>query len=65
MPTLTSAEKSDLAEHISWCQWGEQFGFRLYGSNGKWAATFKLKDGLDFHVPQAARIAIDAKIANG
>lgn len=60
MPRLTRAEKHSLDAHISWDEWGRQFGFRLYGSTDEHLGHFTLPDGSDFVVPKAARDAIDA-----
>jgi len=65
-PMSTAQRKADkqlVAEHHSWREWGEQFGFRLYGTNGRYLATFKMASGDSFDVPMEARHAIEAAIA--
>lgn len=61
-PGLTKAEHHTLAAHLSWQEWGDRFGFRLYGTNDEWLGHFKLGDGSDFVVPKFARDAIDAAL---
>jgi hypothetical protein len=63
-PRLTKADKHSLAAHISWAEWGNRFGFRLYGTNDEHLGHFTLQDGSDFVVPKAARDAIDAVLAD-
>lgn len=62
---LSASDRRILAAHLSWSEWGEQFGFRLYGTNDEWLGHFTLPDGSDFVVPKLARDAIDAALSAG
>lgn len=62
-PKLTAAEKHSLAAHISWEEWGNQFGLKLYGTNDEHLGHFTLADGSNFIVPKLARDAIDAVLS--
>lgn len=57
------SKKSELAEHRDWQKWGQQFCWKLYGSNARWSATFILGDGSHFPVSRLARDDIDAAMA--
>lgn len=59
---LSKTERHSLNSHISWREWGEKFGFKLYGSNDQRLGHFTLPDGEDFIVSKAARDAIDEYI---
>lgn len=60
---LTKSEKHSLECHNSWKEWGEKFGWRLYGTIDEWVGTFTLQDGTHFNVPKLAREAIDKRLS--
>lgn len=62
MPRLTKQETADFDAHLNWRAWGEQFGWRLQGSNGVYSAEFRLPQGDKIYVVQAARMDIDRAI---
>lgn len=62
---LTKALKHTLDAHLDWNRWGEQFGFRLYGTTDEWVGHFQLPSGENFIVTKEARELIDARIRKG
>lgn len=53
-----------LKTYQSWLNWGEKFGFNLYGCNDEHQATFICKDKTTFTIPKIARDAIDDVMEN-
>jgi hypothetical protein len=63
MPLLTKQEKADFAAHEDWRKWGDQFGWKLSGSNGEFAGEFYAHGGHKIYVPQPMRNDIERVIA--
>lgn len=63
MTRLSARDKHTVACHREWSVWGEQFGWRMYGSNDDLAATFIDDQGEFISITAAIRAAMDRAIA--